>query len=141
MPKALSQEDKKWFKYMKGELVEDGGKDRFGSSHTFPGRPITPDEFKRLQELVHSHELPCRFSSWVYGGTVVRICEHVEVNPSIKTPPEMLVYFWDSQIPSGGTQFANAKRLLNLFHSPRNAEMLSYYGLQPVNVNPSFYVY
>lgn len=121
-----------WLRGLDGE-VRRIIRDRTTSSH--PKRDLTSEEWARVQELIKEFELPCYFFPLAYGFSLV-IFSHGEVQG--ENPP-FLLEIQDSQfpIPSAKKGFAGQEETLELLssitHTPRNAELLKWYGFRPLD--------
>lgn len=97
-------------------------------------RPLTDEEWQKAQELIHEFELPCVLRLTGYGFDLV-IYPHAEIKGQ---KPYEILSVDDSNFP-----FSSAKKgwdgqeetlqiLSAITHTPRNTELLSWYGFEPL---------
>lgn len=126
----LEQLDKEVRKVIKGS--------RFTSSH--PERNLMTEEWERVQQLIKEYELPCYLGPEPYGFSFV-VFPHKEIKGQI---PPFLVAIQDSQfpIPSATKGFDGQEETLRILseftHSPRNTELLEWYGFDPLDRAESY---
>lgn len=101
---------------------------------------FTEEEWCRIQRIITEYELPCAMYAGPYGFGVL-VYDHAPVQGV--TPP--VAYSFEYWQPFGfdrGALFQPeaARRLSAITHTPRNAELLAWYGMPPLR-EPEYYVY
>lgn len=96
-------------------------------------RSLTRQEFRRLTRLIRAHELPCLPGSGTFGfGFSLTVCGH-SASPGVK--PDALITITGKHLPaalSGGNGWDGIWSAFEPFtHSPRNCEILAFYGFDP----------
>jgi hypothetical protein len=139
--RVLSPKDLAWLKKLDAEIwqVHDSTVRANLSGHLMrksyrtENRKLIRQEFKRLERLIRTHELPCLPGSGVFGfGFSLTVCSHSE-SPGVK--PEALIVLTGKHLPS--CLFGEADwnttwaAFLPFTHSPRNRELLAFYGFDP----------
>ena len=116
--KTLSDSDRAWIRSL--------GRSEGGSS----GSVMSEADEARLVELVREHGLPCTMFSSAYGFA---ISVYDLPNKSGEAPrclANMTGYL--AFPPRGTTEADQCRHLASLLtHTPENAEVLSYYGMEP----------
>ncbi|MBI5655112.1 hypothetical protein HZC53_05695 [Candidatus Uhrbacteria bacterium] len=138
----LSPKDLAWLEKLSAEIWEEHESEMRAnlSGHTWrqkyrtEKRPLTRQEFKRLERLIRTHELPCLPGSGTFGfGFSLTVCGH-SASPGVK--PDALICVTGAQLPAALFPSANNDRGLvwstfePFTHSPRNRELLKLYGFE-----------